>query len=400
MPATATSASLVRTDLEFKSYSEDRDFRAEGKPEPNSRSQTLIYHLHDKKWWIKVTFKGAVPSVAHSIQPEQIKSKPERRNEFQNLVTMIDFQSLDLLDDTVTELVLHEDAKSIEAVKLHREPKDTNRFAKLIPNLRFYIQEDPLRTVYPISLQFPSFRTIEVADLILENEITAGVFRVLHRDDNIRYILKVVNRPFYQPRDSEVIRQELQNLEHFKGVAGIVQPAGIAVFSNPYATFARGNQQMVINGILLDYYGGGSLQNVMDEQRVKEYNWERWAIQIGNALRTLHSAEKTHMDLKPSNVVLDNDGNTVLIDISGIGGVTHEWLAPEIRDEISPFDLPFQTRRMNDTWAYGKVLSEIASKVDDSNPFAETLMLVADRLTQNVHTRWTLSKAISQLEIV
>ena len=256
-----------------------------------------------------------------------------------------------------------------------------------------------MRAVYPTPLQFPSFRIIEVAELIHENEITAGVFRVLHRDDKTRYILKMVNRPFYQPRDSEVIRQELQNLEHFKGVAGIVQPAGIAVFSNPYATSARGNQQMVVNGILLDYYGGGSLQNVLDEQRLKEYNWERWAIQIGNALCTLHSAGKTHMDLKPSNVVLDNDGNAVLIDISGIGGVTHEWLAPEIRDEISPFDLPLQTRRMNDTWAYGKVLSEIASKVGKSNPFAETLTLVADHLTQDVHTRWTLSKAISQLEI-
>lgn len=110
---------------------------------------------------------------------------------------MIDFQSLDLLDDTVTELVLHEDAKSIEAVKLYREPEDTNRFAKLILNLQFYIREDPLRTVYPISLQFLSFRTIEVVDLMLENEITAGVFWVLHKDDNIRYILKVVNRPFY-----------------------------------------------------------------------------------------------------------------------------------------------------------------------------------------------------------
>lgn len=38
-----------------------------------------------------------------------------------------------------------------------------------------------------------------------------------------------------------------------------------------------------------------------------------------------------------------NNGNTVLIDISGIGGVMYEWLAPEMRDEISPFDLPFQT---------------------------------------------------------
>ena len=67
MPATPTSTSLIRTDLEFKLYSKDRDFRAEGKPEPNSRSQTLIYHLHDKKWWIKVTFKGVVSSISYNI---------------------------------------------------------------------------------------------------------------------------------------------------------------------------------------------------------------------------------------------------------------------------------------------------------------------------------------------
>lgn len=170
----------------------------------------------------------------------------------------------------------------------------------------------------------------------------------------------MVNRPFYQPRDSDVIRQELENLEQFKGVTGIVQPAGVAVLTNPYATSQNSNQQMVVSGILLEYYSGGSLQCVLNEQRVKEFSWERWAVQIGNALDTIHRAKKTHMDLKPSNVVLDDDGNAVLIDISGIGGVTHEWRALEIRDKISPFDLPFQTRRLNDTWAYGKLLKEIA----------------------------------------
>jgi hypothetical protein len=147
----------------------------------------------------------------------------------------------------------------------------------------------------------------------------------------------VVNRPFYQPRDTDIIRQELRNLEQFKGVTGIVQPAGVAVFANPYT-------------------------------------------------------------LKPSNIVLDEDGNAILIDISGIGGVTHEWCALEIRDEISPFDLPIETRQMNDIWAYGKILGEIASKVEDSS-FTMTLKIVVDRLTQDVCTRWTLDEAISQLRM-
>lgn len=70
---------------------------------------------------------------------------------------MIDFQSLVLLDDTVTELVLKEDTKIAEPVNLHREPEDTNRLTKLIRNLLFYIREDPLRVIYPPSLQFPVF---------------------------------------------------------------------------------------------------------------------------------------------------------------------------------------------------------------------------------------------------
>jgi serine/threonine protein kinase len=87
---------------------------------------------------------------------------------------------------------------------------------------------------------------------------------------------------------------------------------------------------MVVGGILFEYYSGGSLKCVLNEQRVREFGWEQWTIQIGNALSIIHRAKETHMDIKPSNGVLDIYGNAVLIDISGIGGITHEWRAPEI----------------------------------------------------------------------
>ena len=400
MIAMSVSAPLsTAPDLKFKSYCEDRNFRAEGKSEPNSRSQTVVYRIHDKQWWIKVTLHGTFSSFSCHAEPGQIKSKPERRNEFQDLITMIDFQSQALLDNTVTELILEEGAKTTAAINVHHEPENNNHLTKLKKSLQFYVREDPLRVFYPPACQFSTFRAIKVAELIQEYEITDGVFRVLHEGDNKSYVLKVVNRPFYQPRDSDVIRQELENLELFKGVAGIAQPAGIAVLPNPYATDLQDrNPQMVISGILLEYYSGGTLQCALNEQRVKEFSWERWAIQIGNALDTIHRAKKTHMDLKPSNVVLDDEGNAVLIDISGIGGVTHQWRAPEIRDEICPFDLPFHTRRWNDTWAYGTLLKELVSQVEGS-PFGITLKSIADNLTQDVHTRWTLSEAISQLKI-
>jgi hypothetical protein len=38
--------------------------------------------------------------------------------------------------------------------------------------------------------------------------------------------------------------------------------------------------------------------------------------------------------------------------VSGIGGVTYEWLMPEIRQISDPLALPFEVRKQNDFWAY------------------------------------------------
>lgn len=181
-------------------------------------------------------------------------------------------------------------------------------------------------------------------------------------------------------------------------MSNIVQAAGVAVSTNPYTTSNDSDQPSVVTGILLEFYSGGSLQRVLDARLLMKYPWERWTIQIASALACLHRARITHMDLKPSNIVLDADGNAVFIDISGIGGITHNWRAPEIRDEISTHALPFEARQFNDLWAYGKLLSEIVSQAEES-PFASVLQHIARCLTkENPESRMTLLEAISRLE--
>ncbi|GBF64776.1 hypothetical protein TMEN_7492 [Trichophyton mentagrophytes] len=194
------------------------------------------------------------------------------------------------------------------------------------------------------------------------------------------------------------MRNELENLERFRGVSNIVQVARIAVDIDPYKTSPTGEQ--VVIGTLLQFYSGGSLQRALDDGSISGYHWEKWALQIGTALRLFHAAGRTHMDIKSSNIVLDGKGNAILIDISGIGGTTHEWRAPEIRDEISPLDLPFEVRRLNDVWACGKLLSEIASHAG-SSPHATILEQVARCLMRDdTMTRIGLSEAMSRLEAV
>lgn len=129
-------------------------------------------------------------------------SKRERRKEFQDFVRLIDFGSLPLLDDTVTEVILDETCGPHDTtVTLHETEGITNcPFSILAGDLRYTIREDPLRVSYPSCRDFPSFRHVSTLELSEEVEITDGVFKVFQVKDKTPYILKVVNRPFYQPQ--------------------------------------------------------------------------------------------------------------------------------------------------------------------------------------------------------
>ena len=86
---------------------------------------------------------------------------------------------------------------------------------KISAKLRWDIQEDPSRVVYPKCDEFPSFQPVKLDDLSEQRELADGVFQVLNVKNNMPYILKIINRPLYQPHDTEAICKELENLEIF-----------------------------------------------------------------------------------------------------------------------------------------------------------------------------------------
>lgn len=91
------------------------------------------------------------------------------------------------------------------------------------------------------------------------------------------------------------------------------------------------------------------------------------------------------MDLKPSNVVINIGGNALLIDISGIRGVTYEWTAPELRDKNN-LNVPLEERIRNDIWAYGMLLSATARSVEGN---VDLLHKVAKETTKECPTMKT-----------
>lgn len=174
-------------------------------------------------------------------------------------------------------MILEESNDRSESVVKIRHTREftVSPFANLSGKLKYTIREDPSRVIYPLCDKFPALRKFETTELFEQAEIIDGVFHVIDANDKTPYILKAINRPLYQPYNTEVIRTELKNLEYFRGESNIVQPASAVVITNPYATSNGTEQPLVIFGIILVFYTSGSLQYLFDEDRVREQLWER-----------------------------------------------------------------------------------------------------------------------------
>lgn len=200
---------------------------------------------------------------------------------------------------------------------------------------------------------------------------------------------------------------EIYTLVQFHGQPNIAQIVGLAVSGNPYQTNPSNSMPQVIKGFLLEYYPGESLEQVIYEGTgTNDLSPLRWAIQVGRALRQLHEKKRSHLDVKPSNIVLDAEGNAFLIDIGGAGSYTSDWLSPEMRLFLeqnyaqTPVNADFCAQIATDAWAYGKVLSVIAK---ESGPelVREKLREVGNDLTKaELESRIDIGAALEYLETI
>ncbi|PLB48323.1 putative serine-threonine protein kinase [Aspergillus steynii IBT 23096] len=363
MPPNIVSSSH---ELEFKSF---RDCNGD------HPSQTLVFHNDSFSWWIKV-------EIAWSL-PESIRKLGyfKRQFTFQEFIQAIDFGELELMDDTVTQ---------------------ANNLLSIADRIFFQVEEDPGRTVYPLLDQSQDLHAFEACYLKDEKVIAPTVSTVNFKQKRLAY--KKINRPIYVPGDTEHILNEIIALAKFRGQPNIAQLIGIVISDNPYKTGPATIPSPVITGFLLEYYPEGSLDQVLAEDNDQDDSLlRRWALQIGGALEMLHMQRRTHLDIKPSNVVLDSSKNAILIDISGTGGYGWEWLALEMQKTIEqniatpPAGTSFDKRVATDCWAYEKLLSTMATKLGTSS-LDKRLQSIGDDLTRtDPKARISITHALERL---
>ena len=357
--------------IELGDYAENEDFQVRNDAEPHIRSQNIIFSSESARWHIKVTFKGN--TITGDVDETFIKAQknyPIRRQQLRAFILFIKFDFLPLLEDTVTEVEFGPIPVASGILPLSNtinELPAENGYHQFVNSLLYYqVWEDPSRTKYPFFVKDLSVPTTELAGIKTITKIAPGISKVnISSDPKKHYIFKSIEKPFYNPIDTKVFQQELQNLKLFRQSTSIVQLVSVVISTNPYHTGKSDDSSPVFRGFLLEYHPNGTLEDALRENRVCPGS-RRWPVQIARGLQQLHRQNIAHMDLKPSNIVINIKDDAVIIDISGIA-VTKEWLAPEMHKADDPISLPWEARRRNDIWAYGTLLSMIVQLEIDEN---------------------------------
>lgn len=123
----------------------------------------------------------------------------------------------------------------------------------------------------------------------------------------------------------------------------------------------------------------------------------KWPVQIARGLQQLHRLNMAHMDLKPSNIVIDINDNAVIIDISGLA-ITTDWLAPEMREVDDPVALAWEARRRNDIWAYGMLLSRMVQLEGDEEKARLLYGVIEETTREKAGERTELCHIVVKLE--
>jgi len=300
-----------------------------------------------------------------------LRPRSKRVAAFRELFELvIDFETISLLDDTITRITLRTNSGADNSVcpwlKVHGA--EFLGMSLESQNLECIVDEDvtaaidyrPVESYTNLSaanLQTVAYHHLQKTPREVSDIYNHGVFKVSLKARV--FILKEA----VSPENAAILHQELINLRRLDTSSNNVQLEGIVISQHPYTTDPRVPQSSsVVCGILIQYHEKGDLSSILKSHSY--ISWAQrveWAIQISKGLKAMHDSGLAHMDLKCSNVVINNANEALLIDVSGIGGMSWGWRSPEMKIEKNPLSRPLLDRQLNDIYAFGVMLWEIAS---------------------------------------
>jgi len=183
----------------------------------------------------------------------------------------------------------------------------------------------------------------------------ANLWRVTHPDHAMPLVMKL---PFVRPGENPIaiISFEVEGMI-LPRLTGEHAPRFVKAgdFSNPY--------------IVMEFIAGTSLKARLDDTPLPADEVAAIGAAVASALHDLHSQRVIHLDLKPSNVIMRENGDAALIDF---GLARHDQLPDLVAEEVSgpigtgPYISPEQVRGdrsdpRSDLFALGVILYFLAT---------------------------------------
>jgi serine/threonine protein kinase len=135
-------------------------------------------------------------------------------------------------------------------------------------------------------------------------------------------VLKVLfNR---QKKAIELFKQEAEILELLRGISGFPQ-----VELQPYFTFQPKGSRQQLHCLVMEKIEGHNLEHwlkIHGNSGITEDLALNWLNQIVIILAVLHFLQYFHRDIKPSNIMIEPNGELVLIDLGAARKVTNTYI--------------------------------------------------------------------------
>ncbi|MFB2917127.1 trifunctional serine/threonine-protein kinase/ATP-binding protein/sensor histidine kinase [Aerosakkonema funiforme] len=176
----------------------------------------------------------------------------------------------------------------------------------------------------------------QITELIYSGSRTL-VYRAIRTDDNLPVVIKVMKRQY--PTFSELVQFRNQyTIAKSLEIPGIIKPYSLEPYQNGY-------------GLVMEDFGGISLQQFCGQKALKLEQFILIAIQITDVLEHLHQHNVIHKDIKPANILINPQTNQIKIIDFSIASLlpkeNQEIQNPNVLEGTLAYLSPEQTGRMN-----------------------------------------------------
>lgn len=205
-------------------------------------------------------------------------------------------------------------------------------------------------------LAFDILSTLTI-ERILGSGAFGTVFLVRNKVSEDLYALKVIRKSCSSPDFSET--SALNELKIFQKIG----THDVPYTTKLYASFQTSDYVF----FLMNYFPGGTLGRLVESHGpLTEARAMKISSQILIALEMLHSIGVSHRDLKPDNILIDQDGSVAIADfgISDLNGSVQKWQtnegalflwSPELRKGVPCTGVSV------DLWSFGLMLHYLIS---------------------------------------